>query len=123
MKYLPKKYARALYELVEETPEGRVKDLVKKFAKTLAENGDLTEAGLVVEEFERIWRQAQGREKIEVTVAKKGEFASLKEKLKGDVQFKEDPKILGGVKIKIGDKLIDNTLRARISRLKESLGI
>lgn len=40
---------------------------------------------------------------------------------KADIQWVIDPEILGGVSIKIGDRLIDGTLKTQISRLKKHL--
>ncbi len=123
MRYTPKEYAETLYGLTDRISERAAKNVIRRFVKALSDNNDLSKTGLIVEEFEKIWREAQGRKKVEVTVAPKENTAHLKEKLKGDVIFEEDPNILGGIKIRIGDKLIDNTIRARINRLKESLGV
>jgi len=123
MKYSPREYARALYDLIERATESASEETVKKFVKALAANGDLSQAEMIVEEFEKVWRRRRGEEKIEVAAARREDALPLGEKLKGEIFFKEDPKVLGGVKIRIGDKLIDNTIRARINRLKESLGV
>ncbi len=121
-KYTPKQYAEVLYDLVNEASESRSKETIKKFVGAMLKNGDLSKANLVIQEFEKVYLLRSGKEKIEVTTVDK-DSSKLKDKLKGEVVFREDAKILGGVRIKVGDKLIDNTLRARVNRLKESLEI
>lgn len=40
-----------------------------------------------------------------------------------EFQFRVDPEILGGVVIRVGDKLIDDSVRGRIEALRQSLGV
>lgn len=40
-----------------------------------------------------------------------------------ECQFRVDPDILGGVVVRIGDKLIDDSVRGRIEALRQSLGV
>jgi F-type H+-transporting ATPase subunit delta len=121
-RFSSRQYAEVLYELVEKASKNESKDIIKKFVAVLVKNGDMSKISLITQEFEKIHLSKIGKEKIEVTTT--GEDGSkLKSELKGEVTLKEDARILGGVRIKIGDKLIDNTLRARVNRLKGSLEI
>ncbi len=40
-----------------------------------------------------------------------------------EFEFRVDPDILGGVVIRVGDKLIDDSVRGRIEALRQSLGV
>ena len=66
-----------------------------------------------------------GGEKAEVTSAlplTDSEQASIKKKLKVEqVLFKVDPTILGGVVVRVGDQVVDDSVAARMSALSESL--
>jgi F0F1-type ATP synthase delta subunit len=37
--------------------------------------------------------------------------------------FKVDPAILGGLVIRVGDKLLDNSVASRMAALRQSLGV
>lgn len=54
------------------------------------------------------------REKIEKLVKKISEETAV-------IEFKNDPEIIGGVILRVGDKLIDASIRGRLNRFKESL--
>ena len=38
-----------------------------------------------------------------------------------DLQFKEDPSLIGGLIIRIGDQVLDSSLRTRLSALQRSM--
>ena len=40
-----------------------------------------------------------------------------------EFEFLENPEILGGVIVRVGDKLVDDSVRGRIVALRNSLGI
>ena len=64
-------------------------------------------------------------DKAEVTSAlplTDNEQADIKKKLKAaDVVFKVDPTILGGVIVRVGDQVVDDSVASRMSALTESL--
>jgi len=68
---------------------------------------------------------AAGGDKAEVTSAlplTDSEQADIKKKLKiADVVFRVDPTILGGVIVRIGDRVVDDSVANRMSALTESL--
>ena len=121
-KYTPKQYAEVLYDLVGNAPSAGTKNPIKNFIAAVVKNGDMSKTNLIISEFEKICLFEKGEKKIEVTtIGGKESFPAGQ--LKGEVIFRDDEKVLGGVRIRIDDKLIDNTLRARVSRLKESLEV
>lgn len=67
--------------------------------------------------------------KAEVTSAlplSVGEQASIKSDLTGrgatEVEFKVDPRILGGLLVRVGDRVVDASVSGRMESLKQSLG-
>ena len=119
-RYSSKQYARALYELAAESPK-KMPLILKGFANTLLKNNDLSKSEEIMKEFEKIYYEESGIRRVEVSAADEGVGKSLNQKIKGDSVFKKDPRLIGGVKIKIGDEMVDNTLHGRLRRLKESL--
>ncbi len=120
MKYTSKQYARALYELAAESPK-KLPFIFKGFAHTLLKNNDLSKSEEIMREFEKIYYEESGVTRIEVSAADEEVGKSFDRKIGGDNVFKKDQGLIGGVKIKIGDEMIDNTLHGRLRRLKESL--
>jgi len=51
--------------------------------------------------------------------------ANLRERFGSDLQFQYnvDPAILGGIRVRVGDRVIDGTVAKKIESLKEQLGI
>ena len=70
-----------------------------------------------------------GREAVEVdsTRLEEAETTALRERLAGmtgghvDLDTQVDPAILGGVMVRLGDRLIDGSVRGRLERLRTRL--
>ncbi len=84
----------------------------------------------VVEEYTRLWNKERGIVMAEVTTAEEmsaAETEAIREqlsKLTGNqvtVNMKVDPEIIGGVIARIGDTLIDGSVRARLQNLRKQL--
>ena len=71
--------------------------------------------------FEKIYHEESGKPLVEVSAVDEGARELLSRKIKGEIVFKKDPRIVGGVRIKIGDEMIDNTIKVRLERLREAL--
>lgn len=123
-KYKPSEYARALYELLEKTPAPQQKRIVSWFAGYLARQNALPLVSKIVREFTDICDCAGGAIPVEV-ITHDGKFQAPElEKALGKkirITSRRDPSIRGGIKIKIGDTLIDNTLASRMAALRQAL--
>ncbi len=49
------------------------------------------------------------------------EKANLTETLKGSVEYKVDPSILGGLVIKVGDKVLDSSIAGKLESMRQSV--
>jgi F-type H+-transporting ATPase subunit b len=49
------------------------------------------------------------------------EKSNLTETLKGSVEYKVDPSILGGLVIKVGDKVLDSSIAGKLESMRQSL--
>ncbi len=107
-------------------------DDVLDFVGVLMENKDLGMLGRIVDELGRL-SQVEARPVLaEVTTAiplTEEEKESLRKRLQKDFgsnlafRFEVNPDILGGLVIRVGDKMIDNSVAGRLKMLQQSLGV
>jgi F-type H+-transporting ATPase subunit delta len=104
--------------------------LTAKTLGVLAENRRLAETGAVAKAFTALAAADRGEMTAEVTSAHplsaaqtKAIAAKLKERVGRDVAIsaKVDPAILGGLTVKIGSTLIDNSIQTRLNTLAQAM--
>jgi F-type H+-transporting ATPase subunit delta len=81
----------------------------------------------VIREFTRLYRRREGIVEASVTSAAAldaGEVETLQERLVAmtgnriELQQHVDPELLGGIQVRVGDRLIDGSVRGRLERLR-----
>ncbi|MDD5463967.1 MAG: ATP synthase F1 subunit delta [Candidatus Moranbacteria bacterium] len=131
MKVSIKQYSQTLFDLTEGKSEQDVLDIVKKFAEQLRNDGQLKNAGKIMEKFGELYNAANGiivaevttKEKIEQEMKNKIE-KFVKEKYSAkivDIKNIIDEKIQGGIIIKINDNIIDGSVKKQLTNLKKVL--
>ncbi len=102
----------------------------KKFLGLLAANGRAAALPNVITAFAKLSATARGAISAEVTTAvalsaaqAKGVAAALRQSLGKDPEIttRVDPAILGGIKVKVGSRLFDASLRSKLDSLKFAL--
>lgn len=102
----------------------------KKFLGLLAANGRAAALPAVITGFQRLSADARGAVSAEVTTAlpltaaqAKGVQAALRQALGKDPEIttRVDPGLLGGIKVKVGSRLFDASLRSKLDSLKFAL--
>ncbi len=110
--------------------EGRASELTVKFLRLLNRKDRLGHLAPIVSAYESKVQDAFGRIEVDLFTAEaiddatKSTFQStLSEKLGKDVILHAytDPKMLGGVKLRIGDQLVDDSLASQLSRMRDRL--
>jgi len=123
MKYSPKQYAQALFESLKE--EKDVDSIFKNFCSILLRNNDLKLLSKIIEKIEEIDKEERGVVEVKLASTKKLEQEIIEKlrKLIKNAEIKEeiDPSLIGGLKIQIGDLLIDGSIRAKLNKLRQSL--
>lgn len=103
---------------------------VRRFVGTLLENQQVDELGAVLAEFERLVarRPALTRARIVTAVPMtEEEKTRLRSRLVArfgsdlDFQFDVDESVLGGVYVRVGDRVIDGTVAGKLAALRERL--
>lgn len=126
MKLSIRDYAEALYELVSANPE-KTKGLVSRFYQKLQTDRKTNLLPLIVNELQRLEDEQQDRFRVEVVTARPLEQTVrrdmrhyLKQHFsKREVEIEEtiDPDLIGGLKIKVGDRVVDHTIQGKLEQL------
>jgi F-type H+-transporting ATPase subunit delta len=109
---------------------GRCSDLTLRFLLTLNQKERLAHLGPIAAAFDELVQKEFGRVEVDVYTAEPaqaGELQQIKARLQ-EVLGREpvihaytDPKMIGGVKLQIGDQLLDGSVSTRLRQMRERL--
>ncbi|HKR98918.1 MAG TPA: F0F1 ATP synthase subunit delta [Candidatus Dormibacteraeota bacterium] len=117
--------ARITLDLLRDEPAH-----VRNLARLLVERGRLAALPFIVDRYQQLADRASGVFRAEVTTAVepsagvKKQIAEMLEKQLGTsvtTEVKADPSILGGLVIRIGDRVIDDSVRTHLQQLQAAL--
>lgn len=133
MKITATQYATTLHELTQDKSKSEIDAVVKKFAEQLIKNRKNRLAGKIIEKFSGIYNQKNGIVEAEITSRealskdvsnKLRNYVSTKYKAKEVVvKNKIDESIKGGIIIKVGDEILDASLKNRLLNLGKLLKV
>jgi F-type H+-transporting ATPase subunit delta len=110
--------------------KARFTPTTQKFLGLLAANGRAAALPAVIPAFEALSNAARGVVSAQVTTAvalsaaqAKGVASALRQALGKDpeIETRIDPSILGGIKVKVGSRLFDASLKSKLDSLKFAL--
>jgi F-type H+-transporting ATPase subunit delta len=110
--------------------DGRVSPSVRNLAVLLAERGRVELLPQVADEFARLLSRHRGIVQAVVTSAaplSKDEIEALRDRIREmsgadvDVRTLVDESLIGGLTIRVGDRLLDASVRGRLERLRDQL--
>ena len=116
--------------LVGVGASGKFNMTTLKFLGLLASNGRAAALSAVIDGYARLSAAARGAVSAEVVTAvaltapqAKGVQAALRQSLGKDPEIttRVDPALLGGIKVKVGSRLFDASLRSKLDSLKFAL--
>ena len=131
MKASAAQYAKTLYELASGKDKSEIDSIAASFAKLLAKNNRLKMAPAIIEKFGNIWNRENGILEADVESA-----YPLNDEISGKItkEIKEkygakevilnnkiNKDIKGGIIIKIGDEVIDSSVKKQLKMLKQAL--
>lgn len=108
--------------------EGRVSELTLKFLLLLNSKGRLTHLPAIIAAFDQRVQDALGRVEVDVYTAEPmdteqrdsvGERIASKLGKQIALHTYVEPAMIGGIKIRIGDRLIDDSLATRLRRVRD----
>jgi F-type H+-transporting ATPase subunit delta len=120
-------------KLVAVLPEGMAKP-VRNFLFGMLANGDMALLGDVVSQLRQMASASGGPQTTVAEVTSAVELTSeersgIQQRLLDqygaglEFKFNVDPSILGGLVIRVGDKLLDDSVSSRLAALRQSLGV
>lgn len=100
------------------------------FLRTVLENGRLAALPLMVEQFQALVKARQGVSEAQIFSAFPIDAAQLADimgplekrfgrKLEAKVEL--DAELIGGVRVVVGDEVLDTSVKARLERMKSTL--
>ena len=110
--------------------KARFNATTKKFLGLLSANGRTSALAAVITAFEKLAADSRGEVQAQVTTAvalsaaqTKGVAQALRQALGKDplIETRVDPAILGGIKVRVGSRLFDASLRSKLDSLKFAL--
>ncbi|KKQ62031.1 MAG: ATP synthase F1 subunit delta [Parcubacteria group bacterium GW2011_GWE2_38_18] len=133
MKISNRQYAVSLYETVKDAKNNeQKKEVIKNFITLLVKNNNLNKASGIIEEFNKIWAKETGIIDATVFSATKLDKESLEDLEKFAINVsgaKEviidnqiDKEVLAGFILKVGDQILDGSMKTKIKELKAEMG-
>ncbi|KKR21634.1 MAG: ATP synthase subunit delta [Parcubacteria group bacterium GW2011_GWE2_39_37] len=132
MKITNRQYAVSLHETVKDAKNNdQVKEVIKNFITLLVKNNNLNKVNGILEEFNKVWSEQTGIINASVLSATKLDKETLEdlEKFAMNVSgAKEviidnqiDKQVLAGFVLKVGDQILDGSLKTKIKELKTEI--
>jgi len=116
--------------LLEQVAGDRIQGGPRRLLQLLVSRGRIERLPEVAREFRRLDRLREGITQAAITSATpltEAEVSALTTQLTGmtggrvEVSLSVDPELLGGVQVRLGDRLIDGSVRGRLERLRSKL--
>ncbi|MFH0930568.1 MAG: ATP synthase F1 subunit delta [Candidatus Zixiibacteriota bacterium] len=117
-------------KMLQESFKGKISELLFQFLLFLLSKGRLQHISEINSQYDKLLKEKIGLvEAFVITAFPLDEKLSfpLKEILEKKTQkkvnliFKTDPKLIGGIRVIIGNQIIDHSIRTELDRLKENL--
>lgn len=119
-----------LAELFLSVLKSPLNDEARRFVKLLVDNGRLTVMPEIAEQFHVLKNAREGSSDVEITSAFPLEgsqlddlIAALERKFGRKLYAKVavDPSLIGGVSVKVGDEVLDTSVRSRLAAMQATL--
>jgi len=128
MKSTAKQYAQALYELTKDKSDKEVSVVIERFVSNLKSEQKLTSVERIIKQFVEIYNKENGIIKASVSTGRKIDKEvveniekTLKEKYQAEkieMEMIVDEKLKGGIKIVVGEDILDNSVLGRLNKLR-----
>ncbi len=126
-----KQYAEALYEISNELQGKELNNASEMFAKILVRDHKLKQGANIIAEFQSIAKKEAGIVELQITSARELDKKIIEQIKKvfstqgggSDVEATTnvDKNLIGGVKIKLEDKILDASVTTQLKLLKQQL--
>ncbi|MEK7624828.1 MAG: ATP synthase F1 subunit delta [Patescibacteria group bacterium] len=122
----PRDYAVALYESTKDAKGSELKTILKQFTELIFKAGQVRQIEKIIAEYFKYSKLQEGITDIEITSARPLTAKlvnEIKKAFGNKVEATEgiDADLIGGVKIKTENKILDASLRHQLQLLKQTL--
>jgi F-type H+-transporting ATPase subunit delta len=126
----PKVPAEQVYALLVEAAKQPLEAGMQNFLRTVIENGRLAALPAVAQQFQALVNAASGvsdaviYSAFEITQSQVDEVVKSLEKRFGrklNASVQVEPALIGGVRVVVGDEVLDTSVRARLDRMRFAL--
>lgn len=117
-------------KILQETLRDKISELLLQFLLFLLEKGRFQQISEIATYYHKLLKEKMGVVEAKVTTASPLDeelSLSLKEKLqkktgkKIDLVLQTDPSLIGGIRVIVGNQIIDNSISSELCKLKENL--
>ena len=126
----PKVTDQQVYDVVAGVAREPLPQVAQNFLRTVLENGRLAALPEIAAQF-RAMKNAQGgasdavvHSPFPIPAQALGEVAQVLERRFGrrlNVTVQEDPSLIGGIRVVVGDEVLDTSVKARLEQMKVAL--
>lgn len=130
-KVIDQQLAEVLYQLTNQAKDKELAGLLDKFANYLASSGQIQRWPIIADLYRQKWLNRQGILEVEIICARPldqnylqtltDELTKLLSASQLIVKTKLDPEILGGMIIRLPDRLLDASYRRQLRNLQANL--
>ncbi|MEK7064876.1 MAG: ATP synthase F1 subunit delta [Patescibacteria group bacterium] len=121
-----KQLAQALYEVTDGVKGEKLHKAIAEFAALLVRARKISRADNIISEFEKYSKKQAGIIEIEIQSARKLDektLSGIKRVFGDNVEASEsiDESLLGGVRVRTEDKILDGSLKTQLKNLRRDL--
>jgi F-type H+-transporting ATPase subunit delta len=126
----PKVQSQQVYDVVSDVARVQLPPAGQNFLRTVIDNGRLAALPEIAQQF-REMKNAQGGSSdavvysaFPIAAGQLGTVAQALEKRFGrklNVTVQEDPSLIGGIRVVVGDEVLDTSVKARLEQMKVAL--
>lgn len=126
----PKVTSTQVYDLISGVMKASLSDKAKNFVRLVVENGRLDVLPDVAAQFRQLLNQRHGCADAVVYSAfpmAEGELADLRATLEArfgrklNLSVELAPELIGGIRVAVGDEVLDASVKARLEQMKSAL--
>ena len=126
----PRVTQEQVFGVVTEAAKVALTPVVANFLRTVLENGRLAALPLMAEQFQSLVQARQGVSEARIVSAfpvsdsQVADILGPLEKRFGrklTAKVEVDPELIGGVRVVVGDEVLDTSVKARLERMKSAL--
>lgn len=126
----PKVTPQQVYDVVADVAKVGLPDAGRNFLRTVIDNGRLAALPEIAGQFRAMMNAQSGSSDavvysaFPIAAAQLGDVAQALEKRFGrklNVSVQEDPSLIGGIRVVVGDEVLDTSVKARLEQMKVAL--